>query len=138
MTQEQTYAVEQRHYAAASEHYGRDCHNELRFSPSQISDEDSVVQAFARFEAEHCAPRIAELEAERDQFEEAWSSERARALAAEKRLAEAEEVIRQLGDQFGFYVTEHRAAGKFEKAATNERFRDLAFDFLASLDKDTK
>jgi len=32
--------------------------------------------------------------------------------------------------QFNFYATEHRNAGKHEKAATNQRFADLCADAL--------
>lgn len=36
------------------------------------------------------------------------------------------EALRQCGEQFAFYAREHTAAGKLEKAATNQRFADLA------------
>jgi Lar family restriction alleviation protein len=43
--------------------------------------------------------------------------------AAAQELYEALEKCR---DQFAFYASEHAAAGKNEKAATNQRFADLA------------
>jgi hypothetical protein len=41
------------------------------------------------------------------------------------------EALRQCRDQFAFYGREHRAAGKNDKAQTNERFAKIAADALA-------
>lgn len=41
------------------------------------------------------------------------------------------EALAQCRDQFAFYADEHRKAGKEEKAATNQRFADLANNALA-------
>jgi len=51
----------------------------------------------------------------------------ARLIAAAPDLLEALKACR---DQFDFYAREHRAAGKHEKAATNERFVFLATQAL--------
>ena len=39
--------------------------------------------------------------------------------------------LKQCADQFQFYGSEHRSAGKIEKAETNERFSCLARATLA-------
>jgi hypothetical protein len=43
------------------------------------------------------------------------------------------EALIKCRDQFAFYAREHTAAGKLEKAATNQRFADMATQALASL-----
>jgi hypothetical protein len=52
------------------------------------------------------------------------------------RIAALESALEQCRDQFQFYADEHSAAGKTEKAATNQRFADLAQAAL-TLNKDT-
>lgn len=42
------------------------------------------------------------------------------------RIKALEARVKQCGDQFQFYANEHTSAGKTEKAATNQRFADLA------------
>lgn len=49
-------------------------------------------------------------------------------------LAVAREALEQCGDQFAFYADEHRKTGKVEKAATNERFRDIARAAIERID----
>jgi len=44
-------------------------------------------------------------------------------LTANNRMVTA---LKQCGNQFAFYATVHTAAGKLEKADTNQRFADIA------------
>lgn len=46
------------------------------------------------------------------------------------RIERMEGALRQCADQFQFYANEHTAAGKTEKAATNQRFADLTLAAL--------
>lgn len=46
--------------------------------------------------------------------------------------ADVIETLQACRDQFAFYAREHAAAGKHEKAATNQRFADLASATLAT------
>ena len=43
------------------------------------------------------------------------------------------DALKQCRDQFAFYAREHTAAGKLEKAATNQRFADMATEALAAM-----
>lgn len=52
--------------------------------------------------------------------------------ALEAEIARKDEALRTLRDQFAFYAREHRAAGKDEKAETNERFEQIARAALES------
>ena len=52
--------------------------------------------------------------------------------ALSRRLEAVEGALREARDQFAFYAREHTAAGKHEKAATNQRFADLADAALAT------
>jgi len=54
-----------------------------------------------------------------------------------ERIAELEAALRKCGDQFQFYANEHEAAGKIEKAATNQRFADLCSQALKGTGNDT-
>lgn len=53
---------------------------------------------------------------------------------ADDTIARLSAALLKCRDQFAFYAGEHRGAGKAEKAATNQRFADLASDALVGLE----
>lgn len=97
----------------------------------EIEARDKIILAQGQALAEHLRT-IVDLRAERDAARRrnhvnAEDAEQLldRTIAAERSRDAAVAIAEECGRQFAFYAREHTAAGKIEKAATNQHFADL-------------